>query len=211
MRGVLDFRPALWPPFSLRIQVEDLELIAVDDSHVQALSAVTAEDIYGADIPDHAFIWLKELPLNSLKYRWANRVSMSPAQWSLDLVALRDGVIVGTIDLRTTNFADTRTVETGSFVFYRYQGQGVGTLMRHAVAVYAFDYLGALEMTTAWAKNNPASEAVSRKLGYQITGETRDPGGFLCDAARLTRAAYRRDPQVSVTGHTVELQRLLIG
>ena len=199
-----DYRPALWPPFSLRIRVADLELIAVDDSHIQALSAVTYEDFYGPEKPDHAFLWLEGTPLESAKFRWANRVSMSPAEWSLDLVALRGDEIVGAIDLRTTNFAETRSVETGSFVFYQYQGHGIGTLMRHAVAVYT-------ELTTAWAKTNPASGAVSHKLGYEITGETRGPSGMLCDAATLTPATYRRDPQVTITGHTEELQRLLVG
>lgn len=206
-----DYRPALWPPFSLHIRVADLELIAVDDSHIQALSAVTYEDFYGPEKPEHAFLWLEGSPVESAKFRWANRVSMSPVEWSLDLAALRADEIVGAIDLRTTNFAETRSVETGSFVFYRHQGHGIGTLMRHAVAVYAFDYLGATELTTAWAKTNPASGAVSRKLGYEITGETRGPGGMLCDAATLTPATYRRDPQVTVTGHTEELQRLLVG
>ncbi len=211
-----EYRPTLWPPFSLRIQVEDLELIAVDDSHIYALSTPTAAEIYGPEIPDHAFVWLGGDRIESAKFRWANRVSMSPMQWSLDLVALKNGEIVGATDLRAKDFARMRSIETGSWVYYQHQGKGYGTLIRHAVATYGFDYLGADDLTTAWAKSNPASGRVSQKLGYEITGDGRIPEGLPCHTARLSRFAYRRGaqlrlPKVTVTGHTPELHALLVG
>jgi RimJ/RimL family protein N-acetyltransferase len=45
--------------------------------------------------------------------------------------------------------------------------------MRRAVCAYAFDHLGAEEVTSAAFLDNPASLAVSRKVGYRPNGVVR--------------------------------------
>ena len=67
----------------------------------------------------------------------------------------------------------TRTGETGSWLGRAHQGRGIGTLMRQAICVTLFDHLGAEEITSAAFLDNPASLAVSRKLGYVDNGQIR--------------------------------------
>src|ERR1022692_746395 len=84
----------------------------------------------------------------------------------------------------------------------RYQGQGIGTAMRAAALTLAFDGLGAEFALSAAFTDNPASLAVSRKLGYRDDGMKRQvirgrPAELR--RLRLDRAAWaRRD---SGTGH----------
>lgn len=64
----------------------------------------------------------------------------------------------------------TRTLETGSWLARRFHGQGIGTVMRRAICAFAFDHLGAERITSAAFLDNPASRAVSSKVGYQPNG-----------------------------------------
>ena len=45
--------------------------------------------------------------------------------------------------------------------------------MRRAVCSFAFDHLGAIEVTSGAFLDNPASLAVSRKVGYEPDGRFR--------------------------------------
>ena len=45
--------------------------------------------------------------------------------------------------------------------------------MRQALCAFMFDHLGAAEVTSAAFVDNPASLAVSRKVGYRENGVTR--------------------------------------
>jgi len=62
-------------------------------------------------------------------------------------------------------------VETGSWLGRRFQGRGVGTAMRTAVLALAFEGLGARRAETGAFEDNPASLAVTRKLGYRPNGD----------------------------------------
>ena len=75
--------------------------------------------------------------------------------------------------LRPSASRTTRSAESGSWLGQAWQGKGIGTLNRIAILTLAFDGLGADEVTTsAWA-DNLASNAVTRKLGYEPNGEER--------------------------------------
>jgi hypothetical protein len=54
-----------------------------------------------------------------------------------------------------------------------HQGRGIGTAMRRAICALAFDHLDAEEVTSGAFTDNPASLAVSRKVGYRLGGQTR--------------------------------------
>jgi RimJ/RimL family protein N-acetyltransferase len=106
-------------------------------------------------------------------YYWRSRAEFSPKAWTLDLLVLHEGVVVGCQGFHTRDFLVTRTGETGSWLGRLYQGRGIGTLMRQAICVALFDHLGAEEITSAAFLDNPASLAVSRKLGYVDNGQIR--------------------------------------
>lgn len=79
----------------------------------------------------------------------------------------------------TKNYFVVRSGETGSWLGRQFQGRGIGTLMRQAICALLFDHLEAAEIISAAFTDNPASLAVSRKVGYVDNGtfrEQRRPG-----------------------------------
>ena len=187
----------MWAPFRLSIHVGDLTLRVLRDSDIAAIHGVSAAEIFGEPLPEYTFPWLKQKPDPS--FRWAHRVQMSPEEWSLDFGVHLDGEVIGSVDLRAKNFPDNHEVVTGSWIYHRLQGRGIGTQIRHAVAVFCFDCLGARRLRSEWEPGNEASQAVSRKLGYTIDGNT----------AVLYAEDYRPGPDVTVAGMSEELRELL--
>lgn len=129
---------------------------------------------------------------------------MRPESWSLELVARWHGEVVGVQSLHTHDYPVTRTGETGSWLGREHQGRGIGTLMRQAVCVLVLDHLDGVEVTSAAYADNPASLAVSRKVGYVDNGvvrQAREGALALSVKLRLTRAALvRPDQPVVVEG-----------
>ena len=54
-----------------------------------------------------------------------------------------------------------------------HQGRGIGTAMRQVMCAFVFDHLDAVEITSGAFTDNPASLAVSRKVGYVENGSVR--------------------------------------
>src|SRR6476469_6282325 len=142
----------LWPPFGLVVTAGPLELRPIRD----------------VDITDVA-----ELGRACALYYWRTRADVTPAKWELQFVVRHDGEVVGVQGISAIDFPVTRSTESGSWLGQRHQGRGVGTLMRQTVCAFAFDHLGAAEVTSGAWSDNPASLAVSRKVGYVANGSRR--------------------------------------
>jgi len=122
-------------------------------------------------------------PLGGLRLR-TPRLELRPASDS-DLDALADLAAAGVhdpavqpftfpwTDVPPDEFAILREVSTGSWLGREYQGEGTGTEMRAAVLHLAFAGLGAEYAVSGAFSDNPASQAVSRKLGYAADGVER--------------------------------------
>jgi RimJ/RimL family protein N-acetyltransferase len=109
-----------------------------------------------------------------------------PADWTLNLVVVHGGTVVGTQSLSASDYAVLREVSTGSWLGRQYQGRGIGTAMRAAVLALAFDGLGAEFALSDAFTDNAASLTVSRKLGYADDGMTRHViGGRPAESRRL--------------------------
>jgi RimJ/RimL family protein N-acetyltransferase len=84
------------------------------------------------------------------------------------------------------------------------QGRGVGTLMRQAICALFFDELGAHQITSGAYADNPASGAVSRKVGYAPNGtrlELRDGTAARHHKFILDREDFiRPETPISITG-----------
>ena len=91
----------------------------------------------------------------------------------LNLGVWWQGELVGVQGVTTSNFVVRRTGETGSWLGSQHQGQGLGTVMRQVMCVLLFDHLGFTEITSGAFVDNPASLAVSRKVGYRVNGTER--------------------------------------
>jgi RimJ/RimL family protein N-acetyltransferase len=114
-----------------------------------------------------------ELALNTARHYWRARAENSVEKWQLEFVVRREGDIVGVQAIDTEQFLVTRSGETGSWLGKRHHGRGIGTLMRQVVCEFLFDHLDFDEITSGAFLDNPASRAVSRKVGYRDNGRTR--------------------------------------
>ncbi|MGN8025141.1 GNAT family N-acetyltransferase [Microbacterium sp. 22242] len=107
-------------------------------------------------------------------------------------------------------------VATGSWLTRSAHGRGIGTEMRAALLLFAFDVLGAEWAESGAASWNEASLAVSRKLGYEPNGVTRvapRPGEAVDEQRlRLVRARFvRPDWTIAVRGAGLALAQLGLG
>lgn len=164
--------PELYPPFGVAITGGGLELRALTPDDVPELLDVAAAGIVpeGAPYPfvkDWALLAPNELRRNSTRFYFATWAAAGPEKWELLLVVRQAGRIVGAQDLRATDFAVGRVVHTGSWLGRSHQGRGIGTLMRQLVCAFAFDELGAVQCRTEAYLDNPASQRVSEKVGYE--------------------------------------------
>lgn len=198
-----------WPLFGLRLRCDPLLLRPPTDGDLAVLADLAAEGVHPPETMPFLTPWTDlppgELERGVLQWHWRCRAEWSPERWNADFVVLRDGQIVGAQGISGTEFAVRRTVETGSWLGRRYQGLGTGTRMRQAVLALAFDGLGACEALSGAFGDNPASAAVSRKLGYREAdynvhvrrGERALEQRFVLD--RATWEASER-PRVEIEG-----------
>lgn len=174
----MDLRAQLtddWPLFGLVVRTPRLELRHPTDEDLLAL-ARAASDIVGAgEVQPFAIPWHEgrpeEVRRRLLQYQWARRGELAPERWDLSLVAVVDGDVVGSQTVHAEGFVERRVVRTGSWLTRAHHGRGLGTEMRAAVLHLAFAGLGAARAETAAYDDNPASLAVTRKLGYRPNGE----------------------------------------
>jgi RimJ/RimL family protein N-acetyltransferase len=136
-----------------------------------------------------------------MRYHWSCWGSWEPANWTLNLVVIRDGAVVGTQEMTAINFAALREVGTGSWLGLEYQGQGIGTAMRAAVLALAFEGLGAEFAISSAFAGNPASIAVSRKLGYAENGTDR----YLIRGEPATSRRFRLDRTTWLANRSIEV------
>jgi RimJ/RimL family protein N-acetyltransferase len=170
-----------WPLARLRLTVEPpvgpLELRLPDAADLVALAALAEAGVHDPQTQPFGFPWTDAAPavraLSTMQYHWASWGAWSPQRWELNLVAVRDGVVVGTQGISGQDFAVLRQVGTGSWIGKPYHGQGIGTAMRAAVLALAFDGLGAEHAMSAAFTDNAASLGVSHKLGYADDGLKR--------------------------------------
>ncbi|MGI8459840.1 MAG: GNAT family N-acetyltransferase [Propionibacteriaceae bacterium] len=196
----------LWPPFGLVVTAGDLTLTPVTDDDLPALVDLVLDGVHPATEMPFDVPWTRtpvaDLPRELARYHWRCRAETSPAHLDLNLTVRRHDEILGSQGCHLNDFAVTRTAETGSWLALRHQGQGLGTRMRRAVCSLLFDHLGASQVSSTAFVDNPASLAVSRKVGYVTDGvQRRNREGVLAESQRLvlTPEAFVRGEQVKVS------------
>jgi RimJ/RimL family protein N-acetyltransferase len=167
----------VWPLFGLRLRTPRLELRVPDLNDLAGLAQLAADGIHDPAVMPFVTPWTDAGPLDrargTIQWHWTQWGTWSPLRWSLGLVAVADGVVLGTQDLGAQDFAELREVNTGSWLGRAQHGRGYGTEMRAAVLELAFAALGADSATSEAFEDNAASYAVSRKLGYADDGIAR--------------------------------------
>lgn len=206
-----------FPPFGLRIEAGPLVLRPITDEVLPELIELALAGVHDPESMPFYVPWTdappEELPFNYVQYHWGLRSSWSRAHWNLEFAVEFEGRIVGCQGFFADDYPVTRTGETGSWLGRSSHGRGIGTAMRQAICAFVFDHLDADEITSAAFTDNPASNAVSRKVGYVPNGvvrKTRRPGEWHANQQwLLTRETFVRGEPITVTG--VEAFRTFIG
>lgn len=204
----------VWPLLRLRLLTPRLELRPLRDEdiphYVEAARGGLTDPALaqsGRSALSNAWDESPDIAANSARWIWESRLRSHPAAWTLMFgIWSREGEFLGSQDVGATDFAALRTVGSGSWLRRSARGLGLGTEMRAAVLLWAFDHLGAeVAQTSAYDWNAP-SIGVSRSLGYEPNGEAR------CEGApgvverelrfRLVKEAFRRPGwRLEVHGH----------
>lgn len=194
-----------WPLAGLRLATPRLELRVPDPDDLAALASLAADGVHDPAVQPFTAAWTDAAPEQRargvLQYHWRCWGEWRPEDWRLNLVAVKDGVVVGTQGVSARDFPIRREVGTGSWLGRAHQGRGLGTEMRAAVLHLAFAGLGAQYAVSGAYADNAASLGVSRKLGYREDGVERhavraEPA--VLHRLRLTAERWRRYRSVPV-------------
>jgi RimJ/RimL family protein N-acetyltransferase len=192
-----------FPLLGLRLTTPRLELRLPSPEELATQADVAAGGIHPPGTMPFMVPWTDRPPAEVargvVQHHWLMLAQWAPDDWELDLTVFHAGEIAGQQTIRGRDFAVLGQVDTGSWLGLRHQGQGIGTEMRAAVLHLAFAGLHADEALTAAFEDSHASQAVSRKLGYQ-------PNGIFRHAVRGTMTVER---QLRLTRADWELHRTI--
>ena len=201
----------LWPLYDLRVRTGDLELRYPTEAELPAFADIVEAGLFPQGEMPFGLPWTDQptAQRNVSSYQWwmGSRGRWSVDEWVLTLAVFEHERPVGFQDLRSERFRTFRTVATGSWLGMRFQGRGIGKLMRQAVLALAFDHLGAQVAETEAFLDNPASNKVSLGIGYEPNGfGALAPHGVprTTQKFRLTVEGWRSRPRPSVTVEGLE-------
>ncbi|GAA2093905.1 GNAT family protein [Actinomadura alba] len=166
-----------WPLYGLRLRTPRLELRLPTTEELDDLARLSVEGVHDPGWMPFVVPWT-DLPPDErarsvMQFHWEKLAGWSADDWVLQLAVFAEGQVVGSQAVGARNFTVMREVSTGSWLGRRHQGRGIGTEMRAAVLHLAFAGLNAESAITSAMTDNPASAAVSRKLGYRPNGVAR--------------------------------------
>lgn len=169
---------SFWPLFDIELVTDRLVMRPPrDDDFPGLLEAIDAGIHDPQDMP-FSVPWTDAEPTQrrvmAVKHWWGQRSGWSVDDWHLSFAVLLDGRPVGVQSLLATRFPVLKEVSTGSWLTRSAQGKGFGREMRAAVLQFAFDELGAEVARSGAYLDNPASQAVSRAIGYRENGRRRE-------------------------------------
>lgn len=198
-----------WPLLGLTVRIADLELRPPTDDDLAELAELAAQGVHPPDERPFLRPWTDmppaEVAREVVQRAWRRRGGWKPQDWSLELAVFENGRPVGIQDVNAVDFAVRREVSTGSWLGLEYHGRGIGRRMRAAALHLVFDGLNATDATTMSFTTNPAPLAVSRKLGYERDGITRDVLNdqvVVSQRLRITRTTWEQTnrPPVKISG-----------
>jgi RimJ/RimL family protein N-acetyltransferase len=181
------------------------------DDDLELLNALISHGIHDPAVMPFEIPWTDAPPdiraRQSLQFWWGLRANWRPSKWTLSMVVREGQTLVGVQDLVGTEFNVIREVGTGSWLGKAYQGRGIGKEMRAAILHLGFAGLGAQRATSGAFEDNPASIAVSRRLGYVENGdEIKMPRGKPVRVVRLllSRDVWEQHRRADIQIHGLE-------
>lgn len=164
-----------WPLMNLRLTTPDLELRVPTPRMTEELAQVAQHGIHDPSVQPFGNAWTDGADSGYRVQQWARakRYGWQPENWTCVLAAVYQGRPVGVQAVAGRDFRVLREVATGSWLGLAWQNKGLGTEMRAAALHLAFAGLDAQYATTSAHADNPASLAITRKLGYIPDGIDR--------------------------------------
>lgn len=199
----------LWPAAGVSVRAGELELRWIDDGLAIELAALAGKGVHDEDAMPFNYPWTRgtprEVARNVLKYQWENRSRVSAERLVLEFGVVVGGRAVGIQSASGENWPVLREVETGSWLGREHQGKGIGRRMRALMLHFCFESLRAHSVTSTAFLDNAASNAVSRRTGYEDDGLLR----VVREGVPATQMRYRMDRARWLTMRTENLR--LIG
>lgn len=204
----------IWPAAGLRVRAGDLELRWIDDALLVELAELAGRGVHAESTMPFAFPWTRgsatQVAHRVLDYQWRNRSALGPDRLVLELGVLWNGRPVGIQGASGSDWSVLREVETGSWLGREFQGRGIGARMRAMILHLFFEGLDAENVTSAAYLDNPASNAVSRKTGYEQDGivrVAREGQAAMQHRYRMTRERWAavREANAALVGAPIEM------
>ncbi|MGI8613544.1 MAG: GNAT family N-acetyltransferase [Nocardioidaceae bacterium] len=204
--GVLS---SVWPLFGLTVQTSRLELRLPREQEIAELASIAGRGVHHPSQRPFLTPWTAGDPQDRVRFvlqeHWSQLGTWSASAWRLGVGVFLDKEPLGVVTLRARDFPVVHEVTTSSWLGLEHQGKGYGTEARAGLLTLAFDQLGADAALTEVFQDNHASQGVSRKLGYEPDGISRDARGdevAISDRLRLTCQKWHSQPHtdVAVTG-----------
>ena len=199
----------IWALRRLKLTTQRLVLRQPTEDELAGIAELAAEGVHAPG--EHPFLtaWTDQPPADRARHvvqqHWSHLGAWTRDDWELELGVFCDGEPLGLVGLMGSEFGVLREVKTWSWFGLRHQRQGYGTEARTALLHLAFEGLDAEAARTEVFQDNAGSQGVSRKLGYQPDGISRDVlhgRPVISDRLRLTRADWQGvvRPKVELTG-----------
>lgn len=173
------------PLFALRLTTPRLTLRLAREQEAVRLADVAAAGVHRPGERPFLTPWTEGTPAerarSALRRHWGRLAEWEVGEWSVGLAVFEgdgatpgDGAPLGVMSMWATDFPALREVATGSWLGLEHQGRGIGTEARTALLAFAFTCLDARYAVSQAFPDNPASVAVSRRLGFREDGIARD-------------------------------------
>lgn len=208
----------LWPLYGLKIVTPGLELRLPREDELAELARIAGAGVHRPEERPFLTPWTegsaRDRELTVLQDHWGQLAGWTVNNWRLGLGVFREGQPLGMVTLRARDFLVVREVTTSSWLGLEHHGRGYGTQARIGLLTLAFDHLGAVAARTEVFQDNHASQGVSRKLGYEPDGISRDARGdevLISDRLRLTAARFRSIERASVVVTGMAASRPMFG
>lgn len=200
----------IWPVYRLQVSTDRLILRLPNEQELAEVAEVAGAGVHHASERPFLTPWTEGSAQDRaravVRGHWSQLADWTAERWGLGLCVFVDGQPVGMVSLRASEFPVVREVSTSSWLGLPYQGRGFGTEARIGLLTLAFDLLDAEAARTEVFQDNHSSQGVSRKLGYEPDGISRDARGdevLVSDRLRLTRQTWIQSdhPRAVVTGY----------